>query len=83
MIRCPSVGLDDVGTKQILRDALDELGFTITRLRFGRINDFFAQLGSGSPHFCFAGHTDVVPAGEEGWLLPAFSAEIKNGMLFG
>ena len=40
-----------------------QLGFTVTPLRYGEIENLFARIGTGSPHICFAGHTDVVPVG--------------------
>ena len=48
------------------------------------VENLYARLGTGAPHLCFAGHTDVVPAGEEAaWTRPPFGAEIAGGMLYG
>ncbi|MEO5367431.1 MAG: succinyl-diaminopimelate desuccinylase, partial [Magnetococcus sp. WYHC-3] len=48
------------------------------------MDNFFARLGHGSPHFCFAGHTDVVTPGDaQRWRAPPFAAEIHQGMLYG
>ncbi len=55
------------GRKRCLPQALERLGFTVTRLRFGEIENLFARHGAGPPHICFAGHTDVVPAGAAVW----------------
>ncbi len=83
LIRCPSVTPADAGAQAILADALERLGFTVTRLRFGEIENLFARRGSDSPHVCFAGHTDVVPPGAAVWTGVPFSAEIRDGVLYG
>jgi succinyl-diaminopimelate desuccinylase len=59
------------------------LGFAVTRLRFGAIENLFARIGSDGPHFCFAGHTDVVPAGAAGWRTEPFAGEVRDGVLYG
>lgn len=82
LIRCPSVTPADAGAIAVLEGALAPLGFACTRLRFGEVDNLFARIGHGRPHFCFAGHTDVVPPGS-GWSLDPFAAEIRNGMLYG
>ncbi len=86
LIRCASVTPADAGALSLLALALEAAGFTIKFLPFGegsqQINNLYARYGSGAPHFAFAGHTDVVPAGE-GWSLPPFSGEIKDNMLYG
>jgi succinyl-diaminopimelate desuccinylase len=46
------------------------------------VDNLYARLGSGAPHFCFAGHTDVVPAGD-GWRRDPFKGEIADGVLYG
>ena len=53
----------DGGAQDVLAGMLETLGFTVHRLRFGEIENLFARLGTGGPHICFAGHTDVVPVG--------------------
>ena len=83
LIRCPSVTPADAGAQRILSGALAELGFAITPLRFGETDNFFALIGSGSPHLCFAGHTDVVPAGDGAWAHDPFQAEVAGELLFG
>lgn len=84
LIRRPSVTPADEGALDVLEGALSGLGFTCTRLPFGEVDNLFAQYGEGHPHFCFAGHTDVVPPGDkEGWITDPFSAEIKDGYLWG
>jgi succinyl-diaminopimelate desuccinylase len=68
----------------VLEAALEPLGFTCTRLRFGDIENLFARRGTASPHLCFAGHTDVVPPGDlGGWTSDPFGAEVRDGVLYG
>lgn len=87
LLRCPSVTPADAGAIGVLESALRQLGFACTRLTFGAapdgpIDNLFATIGSGAPHFAFAGHTDVVPAGE-GWTQPPFAGAIVQGQLVG
>jgi succinyl-diaminopimelate desuccinylase len=82
LIRRPSVTPKDAGALDILETVLKELGFVTHRLPFGDVDNLYARLGTEAPHFCFAGHTDVVPVGE-GWNTDPFAAEIKDGMLYG
>ncbi len=82
LLRCPSVTPADAGAQAVLAEALERLGFQVTPLRFGGIENLFAQRGSGSPHFCFAGHTDVVPPGE-GWRHDPFGGVVADGVLYG
>jgi len=82
LIRRPSVTPKDAGALDILETVLKELGFVTHRLPFGDVDNLYARLGSEAPHFCFAGHTDVVPVGE-GWSADPFGAQIKDGMLYG
>jgi succinyl-diaminopimelate desuccinylase len=83
LIRCASVTPEDAGAQAVLAAALEALGFRVTRLRFGAIENLFARIGTGGPHFCFAGHTDVVPAGDGNWRAGAFSGEVRDGVLYG
>ncbi len=53
-----------------------------TACPFGEVDNLYARRGDAGPHFCFAGHTDVVPVGE-GWKTDPFAAEVKDGMLYG
>jgi succinyl-diaminopimelate desuccinylase len=82
LIRQPSVTPADAGALDVLEAVLKELGFACHRLKFGEIENLYARLGSEAPHFCFAGHTDVVPAGE-GWTCDPFAAEVRDGVLYG
>ncbi|KAA2215149.1 succinyl-diaminopimelate desuccinylase [Teichococcus oryzae] len=84
LIRCRSVTPADDGAMAVLETALAALGFTCARLRFGEVENLFARRGTGSPHLCFAGHTDVVPAGDAAqWLADPFSGEIRDGLVMG
>jgi succinyl-diaminopimelate desuccinylase len=62
---------------------LEQLGFTVTLLPFGSTPNFFARIGTQGPHFCFAGHTDVVPLGNGAWRHGPFDAVIEDGVLIG
>ena len=83
LLGCPSVTPEDAGAQDVLAAALTELGFTVTRLRFGAIANLFARIGSAGPHLCFAGHTDVVPPGAGAWQHPPFAAAVQDGVLYG
>ena len=88
LIRCPSVTPSEGGALELLQDELSQMGFMCTRLPFGegeaRIDNLFARLGEGRPHLAFAGHTDVVPAGNEAaWSHGPFSGEIREGLIYG
>ena len=64
LIRRPSVTPKDAGALDVLETVLKSMGFTTHRLPFGDVDNLYARLGDSAPHFCFAGHTDVVPVGE-------------------
>ena len=66
LIRRPSVTPKDAGALDVLEAVLKDLGFATHRLPFGDVDNLYARLGGDAPHFCFAGHSDVVPVGE-GW----------------
>jgi succinyl-diaminopimelate desuccinylase len=83
LIRCASVTPADAGAQDVLAASLERLGFTVTRLRFGEIENLFARIGTGGPHLCFAGHTDVVPEGAAGWTSGPFAGEVRDGVLYG
>jgi succinyl-diaminopimelate desuccinylase len=83
LIRCASVTPEDVGAQAALADALERLGFTVHRLRYGAIENVFARLGTGGPHICFAGHTDVVPVGAANWRSDPFGGAVRDGVLYG
>ena len=83
LIRCASVTPADAGAQDVLAGALERLGFAVTRLRFGEIDNLYARLGTSGPHLCFAGHTDVVPAGAGMWSAAPFAGELRDGVLYG
>jgi succinyl-diaminopimelate desuccinylase len=84
LIRRPSVTPEDHGCQDVMIERLLALGFEVTRLRFGDVDNFWAQLGDAAPLLTFAGHTDVVPTGpKESWDTDPFVPEIRGGMLYG
>ena len=83
LLRCASVTPADDGAQTVLAEALQRLGFAVTKLRFGAIENCFARVGTGAPHVCFAGHTDVVPAGTGTWTAEPFGGEVREGALYG
>lgn len=84
LIRRPSVTPADEGALDVLEAALQGLGFKTTRLKFEDVDNLYAQFGEGAPNLCFAGHTDVVPPGDESaWASPPFDAAVKDGKLWG
>ncbi|MHA7871690.1 MAG: succinyl-diaminopimelate desuccinylase [Hyphococcus sp.] len=84
LIRRPSVTPADAGALDVLMDALRPLGFACERLTFDDVDNLFARFGTEGPHFCFAGHTDVVPAGDEtAWASPPFEPAVRDGALWG
>jgi succinyl-diaminopimelate desuccinylase len=88
LIRCPSVTPADAGALDAVAAALKEIGFACERLGFGdgeaRVDNLYAQIGSGEPHFCFAGHSDVVPLGDRtAWRVDPFAGIVQEGRLYG
>ncbi len=84
LIACPSVTPTDAGVMDILQTALQSIGFEVERLPFANVDNLYARRGQDGPNFCFAGHTDVVPAGDaDKWQSPPFSPTIENGVLTG
>ena len=84
LIRRPSVTPRDAGAMDVVQQALEGLGFACRRLRFGQVENLYARRGAGGPNLCFAGHTDVVPPGDEGaWTSGPFDGEVRGGVLYG
>ena len=84
LIARPSVSPDDLGCQELLARELEALGFRIEKLRFGAVDNFWARRGSSGPVLCFAGHTDVVPAGNRAdWHSDPFVPTEKDGFLYG
>src|SRR5690606_40056434 len=84
LIRCPSVTPEEAGALTVLAEALEPAGFTVHRMTFSEagtpdVENLYARIGSAGPNLCFAGHTDVVPPGDEAqWTLPPFGGEIRS-----
>lgn len=89
LLRCPSVTPADAGALGILEKLLGDAGFEVHRVTFSEpgaadIDNLYARIGTGAPHITFAGHTDVVPPGDESaWTHGAFAGDVKDGMLYG
>jgi len=93
LVRCESVTPREAGALQLLERALGALGFRCERMDFTQsgtddVANLYARIGqdkNGSgKHFCFAGHSDVVPVGDlSSWTIGPFSAELSAGYLFG
>ena len=89
LLRCPSVTPADAGALGILENILKAAGFEVHRVTFSEsgtadIDNLYARIGNAAPHISFAGHTDVVPAGDEtAWSHGAFAGDVKDGLLYG
>ena len=89
LICCPSVTPADAGALGVLENILRSVGFEVHRVSFGEpgtadIDNLYARIGNAAPHITFAGHTDVVPPGDEtAWSHGAFSGEVRDGFLYG
>ncbi|MER9130524.1 succinyl-diaminopimelate desuccinylase [Mesorhizobium sp. M0768] len=89
LIRCASVTPAEGGALSALEEMLKPLGFAVERPVFSEsgtpdIENLYARRSGNGPHLMFAGHTDVVPVGDEtAWTHPPFGAEIANGEMFG
>ena len=89
LIRCPSVTPADEGALDVLQSSLETLGFTCHRMTFTEegtpdVSNLYARLGSEQPNFCYAGHTDVVPVGNEAnWTVDPFGGEVIEDVLYG
>jgi succinyl-diaminopimelate desuccinylase len=89
LIRCPSVTPAEGGALALLERVLAGAGFAVHRVTFSEpgtpdVENLYARIGTAAPHLLFAGHTDVVPPGEEAaWRHPPFAATIVDGLLTG
>ncbi len=89
LLRCPSVTPAEGGALALLELLLKRAGFEVHRVVFAEpgtapVENLYARIGTAAPHLCFAGHTDVVPPGDEkAWTHPPFAGEIVDGALFG
>ncbi|MCP8898903.1 succinyl-diaminopimelate desuccinylase [Gilvimarinus xylanilyticus] len=79
-----SVTPEDAGCQALMMERLQAIGFTLHKLPFGEVDNFWAVRGDSGPLLAFAGHTDVVPTGPEAqWQYPPFEPCIVDGMLCG
>jgi succinyl-diaminopimelate desuccinylase len=84
LLRRPSVSPEDHGCLDLICARLAALGFANERLQYGPVDNLWATRGAGRPVLCFAGHTDVVPAGpREAWRTDPFEPVLQDGMLYG
>ena len=89
LLRCRSVTPAEGGALGLLEGVLKDAGFEVHRVTFAEpgaapVENLYARIGSEKPHLCFAGHTDVVPPGDEAtWTHPPFAGEIADGTLYG
>jgi len=84
LIARPSVTPDDAGCQALLAERLQAAGFSCEHMRFGEVDNLWATHGKGDPVLLLLGHTDVVPPGpHEAWHSDPFSAQIRNGVLYG
>jgi len=89
LIRYPSITPIDAGVMKFLEKKLRKLGFKTKILEFKEKNtkpvkNLYARLGTKGPNFCYAGHLDVVPAGNlKDWTVNPFRPSIKKGHLIG
>ena len=89
LVRCPSVTPAEGGALQFLEKTLKAAGFTVHRMTLSEpgaddVENLYARIGTASPHLMFAGHTDVVPPGDEkAWAHPPFAGEVADNELYG
>src|SRR3979411_604084 len=89
LLRCPSVTPADAGALGVLEAILKAAGFEVHRVTFSEpgtadIDNLYARIGNQAPHITFAGHTDVVPPGDEAaWSHGSFRGRVKDGFLHG
>ena len=89
LIRCPSVTPAEGGALAHLAGLLASAGFAVHRMTFSEpgtpdVENLYARIGTAAPHLMFAGHTDVVPPGNDAaWQHPPFAAEVSDGRLYG
>ena len=89
LVKCASITPKDDGALSIIEQHLSKIGFKCNLLKFSgnnsyEVNNLFATIGNTGKHFAYAGHTDVVPVGnEDSWTYPPFSAKIDGNKLYG
>jgi len=83
LVRRRSVTPDDAGCQALLTERLERIGFRCETLQYGDVTNLWARRGDASPVLCFAGHTDVVPPGDEReWHSDPFEPTFRDGMLY-
>jgi succinyl-diaminopimelate desuccinylase len=89
LLRCPSVTPAEAGALGLIERVLKPAGFAVHRVTFAEpgtapVENLYARIGDAAPHLVFAGHTDVVPPGDEAkWTHPPFAGEIAADTLYG
>ncbi|MDC7787862.1 succinyl-diaminopimelate desuccinylase [Rhodoplanes sp. TEM] len=89
LLRCPSVTPAEGGALACVAEILSRAGFAVERPVFSEpgypdVENLYARIGTAGPHLVFAGHTDVVPPGDESkWTHPPFGGEVADGVLYG
>ncbi len=84
LIKLKSVTPEDAGCQKLMINRLESSGFKIQNLPYGNVKNFWAVHGDVGPTLCFAGHTDVVPAGDENfWSHPPFQPTLDEDFLYG
>jgi succinyl-diaminopimelate desuccinylase len=89
LLRCPTVTPAEGGALSLIESLLKSAGFVVERVTFtepgtAAVDNLYARIGNAGPHLMFAGHTDVVPPGDEAkWTHPPFAGEIIDGTLYG
>src|SRR3954447_13775729 len=89
LLRCPTVTPEEGGALALIEGVLKGAGFDVHRITFSApdtapVENLYARIGTTAPHLVFAGHTDVVPPGDEAsWQHPPFAGDIADGALYG
>ncbi len=89
LLRCRSVTPAEGGALAYLERTLKQAGFAVHRMTFSApgtepVDNLYARIGTAAPNLVFAGHTDVVPPGDEkAWTHPPFAGETADGQLYG
>jgi succinyl-diaminopimelate desuccinylase len=84
LMRRRSVTPEDAGCQELIGARLEAAGFTCDSMPFADVTNLWARRGTSSPLLCFAGHTDVVPAGDlDDWQSDPFEPDIRDGLIYG
>lgn len=89
LLRCRSVTPVEGGALAFLEGVLKQAGFAVHRVTFREtgtddVENLYARIGTARPNLVFAGHTDVVPPGDEkAWKHPPFSGEVAGSEMYG